>query len=69
MFIPIKAIDMIKKYLMFSISIFFCLSLFSTVNGAGGKEDQLRLALLPIPSVLPIFVAEENGWAISEKGF
>ncbi len=53
---------MIKKYLMFSISIFFCLSLFSTVNGAGGKEDQLCLALLPIPSVLPIFVAEENGY-------
>jgi len=61
-FISIKVIDMIKKYLMFSISIFFCLSLFSTVNGAGGKEDQLRLALLPIPSVLPIFVAEENGY-------
>ena len=53
---------MIKKYLMFSISIFFCLSLFSTVHGAGGKENQLRLALLPIPSVLPIFVAEENGY-------
>lgn len=26
------------------------------------KADRLRLALLPIPSVLPIFVAEKNGY-------
>ncbi len=50
------------KYLIFTICIFSCLSVSPVVNGASGKGDRLRLALLPIPSVLPIFVAETNGY-------
>jgi len=53
---------MIKKYLLFLSSILLCFSLVSVVIGAEKEDRQLRLALLPIPSVLPIFVAEENGY-------
>ena len=57
-----KVIDMIIKYLMFTIYVFSFFSVSSAVNAADEKGDYLRLALLPIPSVLPIFVAEKNGY-------
>lgn len=50
------------KCLLFSICLLSCFSFFSNVHAADRKGDQLRLALLPIPSVLPIFVAEQNGY-------
>ncbi len=53
---------MILKYLMIMISVLSCSTLFFTGNAVGAKKDQLRLALLPIPSVLPIYVAEKNGY-------
>ena len=50
------------KYLLFSICLLSCFSLSSGVHGAEMKGGRLRMALLPIPSVLPIFVAEKNGY-------
>ncbi|MBW2658384.1 MAG: ABC transporter substrate-binding protein [Deltaproteobacteria bacterium] len=52
---------MIKKCLIFFHCILLSFSMISMASAA--KEAHLlRLALLPIPSVLPIFVAEESGY-------
>lgn len=40
--------------------LFLCLGLSTTIFGAE-KENTLRLALLPIPDVLPVYVAQERG--------
>jgi len=51
-----------KKYLLFLSVVFLCFSLVSVATGTVEENRRLRLALLPIPSVLPIFVAEDNGY-------
>jgi len=60
--ISAKVIDMIKKYMLFLSFVLVSFSLVSVAIGGDEKDRRLRLALLPIPSVLPIFVAEENGY-------
>lgn len=60
--ISIKVLDMLTKNLLFLSSILLYFSLSFAANGAEKEDRRLRLALLPIPSVLPIFVAEENGY-------
>ena len=53
---------MINKSLIFFSCILLFFSVASVAAGAGEEDRHLRLALFPIPSVLPIFVAEENGY-------
>ena len=60
--ISVKVLAMIKKYLLFLSFILLSFSLVSVAISAEKEDRRLRLALLPIPSVLPIFVAEENGY-------
>lgn len=50
------------KSLLFLICLLCCFIFVTGVHAADGKADRLRLALLPIPSVLPVFVAEKNGY-------
>ncbi len=50
-----------KKFLLFSIWLLVFLVLTVSAQGSGGGK-QLRMALLPIPDVLPVFVAEENNY-------
>jgi NitT/TauT family transport system substrate-binding protein len=51
-----------KKSLLFPAVFLFFLLLNSTAQGAGSQKNLLRMALLPIPDVLPVFVAEENNY-------
>ena len=46
--------------------LFLCLGLSTTIFGAE-EEKTLRLALLPIPDVLPVYVAQERGY-FAEQG-
>ncbi len=57
-----KVVVMINKFLIFLSCILLFFSVASVAAGTGDEDRHLRLALLPIPSVLPIFVAEENGY-------
>ncbi|MBU0943771.1 MAG: ABC transporter substrate-binding protein [Proteobacteria bacterium] len=58
---------MLQKITVFFFSfLLFCLSI--PVSGLGAaKTNTLRLALLPIPDVLPVYVAQEKGY-FSELG-
>ncbi len=54
--------QMLRKLLLFYIcTVFFCMAAPVLVSGAE-ENKTLRLALLPIPDVLPIYVAEEKGY-------
>lgn len=59
--------DMNSKIAVFIISVLFlCLSIPAAVS-AVNAPNSLSLALLPIPDVLPVYVAEEKGY-FSELG-
>lgn len=52
-----------KIYQMIVVSLIFSLCLgVSTMIFAGEEKTTLRLALLPIPDVLPVYVAQEKGY-------
>jgi NitT/TauT family transport system substrate-binding protein len=53
---------MAKKWLIFLSYILLSFSMVSSAAAAAEEDHLLRLALLPIPSVLPIFAAGENGY-------
>ncbi len=51
-----------KKFLLFPLGLLVFLVFTVSVQGSGGEKQLLRMALLPIPDVLPVFVAEENNY-------
>lgn len=53
---------MIGKIQYISILFIFCFFIFIAPAFATGETTTLRMALLPIPDVLPIFVAQEKGF-------
>ena len=56
----------IKQVGVLSLVLCFCLGI-STLIFAGEEKTTLRMALLPVPDVLPVYVAEEKGY-FAEQG-
>ncbi len=56
----------INHVVILSLVLSWCLG-FSTVIFAGQEKTTLRLALLPVPDVLPVYVATEKGY-FAEQG-
>lgn len=56
----IGKMKIIKAVVILTV-LFLCPALSTTVFG-GEENKHLRLALLPIPDVLPVYVAEEKGY-------
>ncbi len=56
-----------RKLSVFTICILLLGLLSPVVSSAGDGKGNLRLALLPIPDVLPVYVAEEKGY-FKEQG-
>lgn len=50
-----------RKSSIYSICILLLSLVMPAVTFGGGGSGNLRLALLPIPDVLPVYVAEEKG--------
>lgn len=53
---------MFSQFQKLIFSILLLLMLFPASSYSKGEETKLRLALLPIPDVLPVYVAIENGY-------
>ncbi len=64
-YVSISKMKMNKAVCILSVW-FLCLGISNTIFG-GEENKTLRLALLPIPDVLPVYVAEERGY-FSEMG-
>jgi ABC-type nitrate/sulfonate/bicarbonate transport system substrate-binding protein len=50
-----------RKSSVYSICILLLSLVIPSVSFGGAASGNLRLALLPIPDVLPVYVAEEKG--------
>ncbi len=53
---------MFRKVLLSMVSIIFCCMMLPAVTLGADDSKSLRMALLPIPDVLPVYVAQEKGY-------
>lgn len=58
----LRVIDMLKKLSVLFLSVPLLLTLFCASALSADESRTLRLALLPIPDVLPVYVALEKGY-------
>lgn len=60
--IIMRVIDMIRNITVLFLSVPLLITLFCTTAPAVDESRTLRLALLPVPDVLPVYVALEKGY-------